>query len=43
LILARDLDYVSSEVLTRLTSEIDLIGRLLNGLIKSLNAKAASA
>jgi four helix bundle protein len=43
LILARDLGYVSSEVLTRLTSEIDVIGRLLNGLIKSLNAKAASA
>jgi four helix bundle protein len=43
LILATDLDYLSKEQLDSFSKQISLIGKLIAGLIKSLNARAASA
>lgn len=36
LLLAKDLEYIDEEVFTRMSEECNEIGRMLNGLIKSL-------
>lgn len=43
LILAHELGYISKEQLASFSQQISMIGKLLAGLIKSLNARAASA
>jgi four helix bundle protein len=43
LILAQDLGYLSKEQLDVFSEQISTIGKLLAGLIKSLNSRAASA
>lgn len=43
LILAQELGYIRKEQLDSFTEQISVIGKLIAGLIKSLNARAASA
>lgn len=43
LILAHEIGYFSEQQLTSFTAQISVIGKLIAGLIKSLNARAASA